>query len=265
MEIKVMSFNLRYDKPDPGNNAWTVRKDAVAALITHQAPDIIGTQEGKAHQLLDLHRLLPNYQSVGSDRTGTGTGEHCAIFYHTHQLRCVANGDFFLSDTPEIPGSISSNWGNPVPRMASWAVFASAAGEEQKITVFNTHLDYRSAQARELGAMLISDRLSHLKPAESYLFVTGDFNAASGTAPREALKRPLPNGINLYHALAGVEVEHQLSFHDFTGKAFAAVDTIYYHSRVSLRAVKVDTGQWKGVWPSDHFPVVADVVLAVES
>jgi endonuclease/exonuclease/phosphatase family metal-dependent hydrolase len=265
MEIKVMSFNLRYDKPDPGNNAWTVRKEAVAALITHHAPDIIGTQEGKAHQLLDLHRLLPNYQSVGSDRTGTGTGEHCAIFYHTPRLMCVANGDFFLSDTPEIPGSISSNWGNPLPRMTSWAVFASAAGEEQNITVFNTHLDYRSAQARELGAMLISDRLSHLKPPESYLFVTGDFNAASGTAPRQALERPLPNGINLYDALADVEVEHQLSFHDFTGKAFAAVDTIYYDSRVSLRAVKVDTGQWKGIWPSDHFPVVAEFVLPVES
>jgi endonuclease/exonuclease/phosphatase family metal-dependent hydrolase len=237
----------------------------VAALITHHAPDIIGTQEGKAHQLLDLHRLLPNYQSVGSDRTGTGTGEHCAIFYDTHRLTCVANGDFFLSDTPEIPGSISSNWGNPLPRMASWAVFASAAGGEQKITVFNTHFDYRSAQARELGAMLISDRLSQLKPAESYLFVTGDFNAASGTVPREALKRPLPNGINLYDALANVEVEHQLSFHDFTGKAFAAVDTIYYDSRVSLRTVKVDTDQWKGIWPSDHFPVVAEFVLAVKS
>jgi len=58
MEIKVMSFNLRYDKPDPGENAWTVRKEAVASLISHYAPDIIGTQEGKAHQLLDLHRLL---------------------------------------------------------------------------------------------------------------------------------------------------------------------------------------------------------------
>jgi endonuclease/exonuclease/phosphatase family metal-dependent hydrolase len=72
MELKVMSFNLRYDKPDLGKNAWTVRKDAVAALIAHYAPDIIGTQEGKAHQLLDLHRLLPDYQSIGYDRTGTG-------------------------------------------------------------------------------------------------------------------------------------------------------------------------------------------------
>jgi endonuclease/exonuclease/phosphatase family metal-dependent hydrolase len=70
MEIKVMSFNLRYDKPDPGENAWTVRKEAAASLISHYAPDIIGTQEGKAHQLLDLHRLLPDYQSLGGDAFG---------------------------------------------------------------------------------------------------------------------------------------------------------------------------------------------------
>lgn len=256
-----MSFNLRYDKPDPRDNAWALRKEAVAALITHHAPDIIGTQEGKAHQLLDLHRLLPDYQSVGSDRTGTQTGEYCAIFYRTQRLRCLDTNDFALSETPEILGSITSEWGNPLPRMTSWAVFASATGEKQKITVFNTHLDYRSTQARELGAMLISDRLSRLNLTESYVFLTGDFNADPGTAPRESLKNPLPNGVNLQDAFACVELQHQQSFHDFTGKAFAAVDTIYYDSRVSLRQVNVDTLAWKGILPSDHFPVVADFVL----
>ena len=264
MEIKVMSFNLRYDKPDPGENAWTVRKESVAALIAHHAPDIIGTQEGKAHQLLDLHRLLPDYQSVGSDRTGAGTGEHCAIFYRTQRLRCLDTSDFALSETPEIPGSISSDWGNPLPRMTSWAVFTSAMGKEQKITVFNTHLDYRSARARELGAILIRDRLSRVDLTDSYLFLTGDFNADPGTAPRDALKHPLPNGVNLHDALTGIELQHQQSFHDFTGKAFAAVDTIYYDSRVSLRNVKVDTLAWKGIWPSDHCPVVGDFVFTPE-
>ena len=252
-----MSFNLRYDKPDPGNNAWTVRKAAVAASIAHYAPDIIGTQEGKAHQLLDLHRLLPDYQSVGGDRTGTGVGEYCAIFYRQERLRCLKTGDFFLSDTPEIPGSISSHWGNALPRMVTWAVFA-VAGEEKTLAVFNTHLDYKSEKARELGAKLICDRLTHLNFAESYLFCTGDFNAEPGTLPRETLKQPLSNGVTLQDALAGVQLDHQLSFHDFTGKAFVAIDTIYYDSRVNLRNVKLNTEQWQGVWPSDHFPVVAD-------
>ncbi len=261
--IKVMSLNLRYDKPDPGDNAWTVRKQAVAALIDHYKPDIIGTQEGEAHQLLDLHRLLPEYQSVGSDRTGTGMDEHCAIFYRTQRLRCLLTGDFFLSDTPEIPGSISSTWGNSLPRMVSWAVFA--VGDEQKtLAVFNTHLEYGSSQAQDLSVKLIRDRIGQLNPAESYVFLTGDFNAEPGAVPRQALKQPLPNALQLRDALAGVELEQQLSFHDFTGKAFVAIDTIYYDNRVSLNEVKVDTGQWKGIWPSDHFPVIADFMPAVK-
>jgi endonuclease/exonuclease/phosphatase family metal-dependent hydrolase len=73
-----------------------------------------------------------------------------------------------------------------------------------------------------------------------------------------------PIGVTLNDALAGVELDQQLSFHDFTGKAFAAVDTIYYDSRISLRQVKVDTEQWEGVWPSDHFPVVAEFVVTPE-
>lgn len=272
MDIKVMSFNLRYDKPDPGDNAWTVRKKAVARLITHHAPDVVGTQEGQAHQLLDLHRLLPDYQSVGSDRLGTGAGEHCAIFYNTQRLRCLASGDFFLSETPEIPGSMSPDWGNSLPRMATWAVFA-VVDEQQTITVFNTHLDYESAKAQELSAKLISDRacsllqanrLSHLNLPESYLFLTGDFNAEPGTTARKALERPLLNHITLHDAFAGVELEHQQSFHDFTGKGFIALDTIYYDGRIRLRNVALDTGQWEGVLPSDHFPVIADFVSPVE-
>jgi endonuclease/exonuclease/phosphatase family metal-dependent hydrolase len=256
MEIKVMSFNLRYDKPDPGDQAWAVRKEAVAALITHYAPDVIGTQEGQAHQLLDLHRLLPDYQSVGRDRTGTGTDEHCAIFYQTGRLKCLTTQDFFLSDTPEIPGSMSSDWGNSLPRMVTWAMFA-VAGEDRTVTVFNTHWDYKSDRAKELGAMLICDRLSQLDLANSYVFLTGDFNAEPGTVARKTLERPLTNGVCLQDAVAGLQLEQQESFHDFTGKAFVAIDTIYYDNRASLRSVKVDSSQWKGIFPSDHFPVVA--------
>ncbi|NEQ21296.1 MAG: endonuclease/exonuclease/phosphatase family protein [Microcoleus sp. SIO2G3] len=272
MDIKVMSFNLRYDKPDPGENAWAVRKHAVAAMITHYAPDIIGTQEGQAHQLLDLHRLLPNYQSVGGDRLGTRGGEHCAIFYHTKRLQCLAVGDFFLSDTPEIPGSISPDWGNSLPRMVTWAVF-TVVDKQQAVTVFNTHLDYESTKAQELSAKLISDRacallqadrLSQLQLSESYVFLTGDFNSEPDTPSRKAFERPLSNGVNLNDVLAGVELEHQQSFHDFTGKGFAALDTIYYDRRTTLQSVELDKGQWKGVWPSDHFPVIANFAFPVE-
>lgn len=269
MKLKIMTINLRYDKPDSGENAWTVRRKALAALIFHYVPDVIGTQEGLPHQLLDLHRLLPSYQSVGGDRSGTGTDQHCAIFYRKQRLHCLATGDFWLSETPDTPGSVTEEWGNPVPRIATWAVLGLVDGNS-KITVFNTHLDYHSASARERSAPLICDRLSTLEiedvenlREQSFFFVMGDFNAEPGEPPRETFshlreRSPHPNVPHLKDALANVELEGQKSLHEFSGNAFVAVDTIYYDDRWTMREVKIDSNRWKGVWPSDHFPVVAE-------
>lgn len=252
-----MTFNLRYDKPDSGKNAWTVRREAVAAIISQTAPDVIGTQEGKAHQLLDLQRLLPDYQSVGRDRRGTGFDEHCAIFYHKGRLSCVEAGDFWLSDRPDVPGSISPDWGNPLPRMVSWAVFAMSS-EAKKVTIFNTHLDYNSIRARELSARLICARLGTLNLNESFLFLTGDFNDNPGAGVRQAFLKPLQNRVQLLDVFGDVKLKNQLTFHDFTGKALAAIDTIYYDSRLTRCEVNVNTSQSQGIWPSDHFPVLAE-------
>ncbi|MCT7951486.1 endonuclease/exonuclease/phosphatase family protein [Ancylothrix sp. C2] len=254
--MKVISFNLRFDKPDPGNNAWKYRLKAITELIHSYAPDIIGTQELLPHQMYDLLGKLPDYQCVGNDRTCTGKGEYCAIFYRT-ELLCLATGDFCLSDTPEIPGSISESWGNPIPRMATWAIFSDP--NQQKFTLFNTHLDYRSQKARELGAKLICERMSQIQNNDSFLLLTGDFNAEPQTIARQTFLKLLSNNIQLVDALGGLPISQQQTFHDFTGKAFAAIDTIYYDSRLKLQQVKIDTGRWLEVWPSDHLPVIAEV------
>ena len=254
--MKIVTFNVRFDKPDPGNNAWVWRRPVIAQLLAQWDADLIGTQEGKAHQLLDLHRRLSNYQSVGVDRQGNGLSEYCAIFYDQQRWQCLQQGDFWLSETPKMVGSITSEWKNPVPRMVSWGIFSNNT-HTKPIIIFNTHLDYQSQQARELSAKLIGDRLSQFN-ADQYLFiVTGDFNAEPESLARKTLLQPLTNGVKLYDALADVDLEEQMSYHEFTGKGFAAVDTIYYDSRLNLHQVSVDRTQIDHVWPSDHFPVIA--------
>ncbi|ACK70714.1 Endonuclease/exonuclease/phosphatase [Gloeothece citriformis PCC 7424] len=260
MLLKLITFNIRYDKPDPDDHNWKVRRKAIASVITHYSPDLIGTQEGKAHQLLDLHRMLPHYQSVGGDRTGTRSNEHCSIFYHSQRLNCLETGDFFLSETPEIPGSITESWGNPHPRMVTWAIF-QGLDEPKKIILFNTHLDYYSEKARELGAKLIYERLSQLDVTDTYLFVTADFNATPETVTRKTFETPLPEGRQLDDALAQLPLEDQKSFNHFTEEATDAIDTIYYDSRVKLQNAFVDRQKWEGVIPSDHFPVIGEFLL----
>lgn len=250
MQLTVMTFNLRYDKPDPGETNWQVRKSAIAQLIQYYQPDFIGTQEGKAHQLLDLHRLLPEYQSVGRDRLANGTDEHCAIFYHAQRLSCLETADFYLSDTPDIPGSITPSWENPLPRMATWGKFRHYH-QSGEILLLNTHFEYKSGKARENSAQLIQQRLQQIQSPEAYLLITGDFNTEANTPARNLLNETLQD------ALKDIPKDQQKTYHEFTGNPFAAVDTIYYNNRLQLETVNIDEEKWEGVFPSDHFPVIA--------
>jgi endonuclease/exonuclease/phosphatase family metal-dependent hydrolase len=261
--MKIITFNLRYDKPDQGNNDWSFRRHAIAKLIEKHNPDIIGTQEGKAHQILDLHRLLPQYQSIGTDQIGNGTGEHCAIFYQTKKFQCIESKDFWLSDTPKLVGSISSEWGNSTPKLVSWGVLISWETQQQ-ITVFNTHLDYYSQQARKLSIPLIIEHLNQVNPEHSLLILTGDFNAEPHSEERNTLLKPLANGIQLLDSLSDIPLASQQTFHNFTGEAIAAVDTIYYDHRLLLKSVTIDVNQINDIWPSDHFPVIAKFNPVVE-
>jgi endonuclease/exonuclease/phosphatase family metal-dependent hydrolase len=258
--MKILTLNIRYDKPDPGNNDWKFRRHAIVQLVQNHNPDIIATQEGKAHQLLDLHRLLPDYQSIGTDKMGNGTGEYSAIFYHCQRFYCANFHDFWLSNTPNLVGSLSTEWGNKTPKIVTWGDFISRK-TQQKITIFNTHLDYYSEQARKLSIPLIQKYLSQVDPQQSLLVLLGDFNAQPNSEERQELLKLLPNQIKLLDTLSDFPLNNQQTFHDFTGQGIAAVDTIYYDSRMPLKLITIDQKQIEGIWPSDHFPVIAEFNL----
>ncbi len=249
--LRVISLNIRYDKPDPDDFNWRVRRSAIASFIKQHSPDLIGTQEGKAHQLLDLHRLLPEYQSIGGDRTGKGTDEHCAIFYNPKRLHCLKSEDYFLSETPEAPGSITISWGNPLPRMTTWGIFTLRETPIQ-IALCNTHLDYNSARSREKSADVICQYKSQKIPQKTYCFLSADFNDVPDSSPRQQFREVLRD------TLENLPLNEQNTYHHFTGNATEPIDTIYYDPRVQLENVQIDRNNYDGVLISDHFPVIAD-------
>ncbi len=148
--------------------------------------------------------LLPKYQSLGSDRRGTGLDEHCAILYQPSRLQCLEIYEFWLSETPDIIGSITEAWGNPYPRMVTGAKFRTLEG--QTLQFYNTHLDYYSDQAKDLGAKCIQEHFCQLNLTKDYLFLTGDFNVNSQRLPRQILTQPLQSEIRLKDALADLEL-----------------------------------------------------------
>jgi len=103
-KMRVMSFNLRYDTPQDGENRWEKRKHMVASAF-HRA-DIVATQEGLLHQLDDLQTSLGKTwtkYSVGRSKGGH-ENEHCAIWWRTDRYTAVHQNSFWLSPTPSQIG-----------------------------------------------------------------------------------------------------------------------------------------------------------------
>ena len=60
-----------------------------------------------------MKEALPGYDYIGVGRDdGKEKGEHSAIFYRTDKFDVIEKGDFWLSETPDVP---SKGWDAVLP------------------------------------------------------------------------------------------------------------------------------------------------------
>ena len=82
-ELKVISYNIRYNNPNDGINIWENRKSTIANFLIDESPDFIGLQEVMHSQLLFLLESMINYDFIGVGRDdGKTKGEYSPIFYN---------------------------------------------------------------------------------------------------------------------------------------------------------------------------------------
>ncbi|WP_426700965.1 endonuclease/exonuclease/phosphatase family protein [Rhodanobacter sp. Col0626] len=249
--LRVMSFNVRYPNPDDGANRWENRRDLMVRTIEEQRPDVLGTQELFKLQGDYLVGKLKHYTWFGRGRYGDDRDEHMGVFYRNDRLRLVESGNFWLSETPDKPGSIS--WGHPMPRMVTWAMFELKASG-QRFYYANTHFPYRDEDepARTHAAQEIVDRL-HTLPATLPIVLTGDFNTTPASPAHALLTKSLQDARLSADAHSGPEA----TFHNFTGTPDKRIDWILYRG-LHADTERTVTTQHDGHYPSDHFPVVAE-------
>ncbi|WP_422508475.1 endonuclease/exonuclease/phosphatase family protein [Stenotrophomonas sp. GZD-301] len=250
--LRVMSFNVRTPVDTEPGRRWDDRRDAMVTLLREQKPAVVGTQELVEKQAVYLVGHLPGYRWFGEGRRGGSGDEHMGVFYDSAQLTVVESGNFWLSDTPDVPGSIT--WGNLFPRMVTWALFQRQA-DGQRFYLLNTHLPYRDEDEprRVRGATLITERLATLKPGVPVV-VTGDFNSEPGSDTYKAFTASLGDA----RKLAGTVDGPRLTFHDFTGKPTVELDWILVRGFTVDRFSTLDQTPG-GVLPSDHYPVQVDL------
>jgi len=189
LEVSAITFNIRYGTADDGPNAWPHRRAAVLEFIDESGADFIGLQEVLAFQLEEIHRSTSDsHASIARSRgSRDGDGEATPLLYRRDRWRLDDDnhGTFWLSKTPEVPGSMS--WETSLPRIVTWGRFIER-DTDRAIWVFNTHFDHRSQAARLEGARLLARTIGELVSDDAPVIVLGDLNAGEESAPLKALR-----------------------------------------------------------------------------
>jgi len=257
--LVVMTYNLRYASSRPPN-AWPDRRPIMKECLRAIMPDIMGTQEGVYHQLKELASDLPEYEWIGLGREGGSRGEFMAIFFKRARLESLEFDHFWLSDTPSVIGS--TTWGNSNRRMVTWIRFRDRV-TNREFYLLNTHFDHQIQPAREKSAALVKERAGALNPSIPVI-LTGDFNAVAEDNP--AYTTLVGDGFFADTWATAKAREGDTTLNTFNGfeparRESKRIDWILTRGPVRTESVRIVDCASGGQYPSDHFPVVARLVL----
>ena len=255
-EIRVATYNLRMDTPRDSINSWPNRKENVKALIQFHDFDLIGTQEGFVHQIKDLCEI-PGWAYTGSGRDdGKEAGEHSAILYKTARFKLLDSGDFWLNETPDQP---VKGWdATCCNRICSWAKFKDAH-TKKVFYFFNVHFDHQGVIARKESGKLMVLKIKEIAK-NTPVICTGDFNSTPETEQIKHIQTILNDSYRVSVLPPYGPVGTFNSF-QFDAPMKNRIDYIFVSKEFTVLKYAVLTDALEQRYPSDHMPVVADVVL----
>jgi endonuclease/exonuclease/phosphatase family metal-dependent hydrolase len=266
LTVRAMTFNIRFNNPADGENRWAKRREFAAEVIRGQNCDFVGMQEVLPDQIADLLAMMPEYEKLGISREADGrSGEASPIFYRRDRWMPdpAEQGTFWLSDTPEVPASIT--WGNAWPRIVTWARFIERP-TGRAIYVFNTHFDHISEVSRQKGAVLLARRITQRKHPDPVL-LTGDLNCGESSAALKYLTGKTPDApikmLDTFRA-AHPDARQVGTFHAFRGGVdHEKIDYVLALPYAVVHEAEIIRFSREGRYPSDHYPVMAEVGFAV--
>jgi len=246
-----MTFNVRQPDKNDGPDGWEARKDALVEMILARDPDVIGTQELFLLQADYIQRHAPQYAWFGSGRFGDHEDKHVGIFYKKDRVRVSSKADFWLSETPDVPGS--SSWDIIRPRQLTWGAFEVEGFG--RFTLFNTHFPYRAVEeeSRLKSALLVRNRIAAAAQSGPAI-LTADFNASAGGEIHQLLLNDFRDAWGDAQVRCGPEG----TLNGF-GKIASSrrIDWILYRGALRVLDAETVTDRPDGRYPSDHFPVIA--------
>ncbi len=257
-KLKVLSFNIRYNNPNDGDNSWPNRSERVKNFLWSESPDIIGFQEVLHNEVLELDRALFNYNfserqytRIGVGREdGKTKGEYSPIYFRSNRFQLISSKTVWLSQTPDKP---SKGWDAACERIATFALLFD---EELKDTllVVNAHWDHVGVLARQESAKIILKEIEAFTSIQNIIFM-GDLNCTPEDAALKKLRAEFSD--------AGIGISSKVgTFNNFERAAnpkAPRIDYVFYKLKnLGFHSYKVGNTDVAEPLLSDHFPVVVE-------
>lgn len=268
--LRIMSFNLRYNLEE---NEGVARVDALVTEINAYAPDVLGVQEDTPEWSDYLDSKLKGYTAHRGDVSMLKpVDERVALFYRTEKFCKLDEGSKWLSNTPDVRSRFLESG---TKRKMNYVVLERKS-DGARFCYANTHLENGGVetpiyQEREtarikqikvlLGILNEIGKAYHAIP----VIITGDFNV---TASSSVYSTVLEHGFWDARLAADETTDHWTFNHGYAdhsrfGEPAAILDFCFVtQNRFRVLKYQVPTEQYLGMYPSDHFPIVVDVLFS---
>ena len=181
--------------------------------------------------------------------------EYSSIYYLKDKYKVIDSGTFWLSETPDKP--FTKSFDSACYRIASWALLENKETGE-RYTHINTHLDHVLESTRQAQMEVLIEYVKKVT-GDAPVVMTGDFNDYEGS--------PVYNvACEIFNDARYVakDTDSGRTFTKYGEKkedGTGAIDFIFTPKDAVVDTYKVIRDTAKGIYPSDHYPIVADIVF----
>lgn len=264
---KILTCNIRVDLPEDQEKGlgWKDRKKICIDVIKSYKPDIICLQEVLRNQNEDMGKAFPDFQVFGfegPEMDAFSDGYHGIaknpILFSKKRYELLSAGEYWLSQTPLIAGSLS--WNSARARHANWVRLRDKQSNKD-FRLINLHLDHKSQPAREQQIAMVLAEAKQYK-ADYPQLLTGDFNSHTQNAVYNKIKAE--NWIDTYTQVHGTE-DPGHTIHEFQGENYnkkdiqKKIDFIFLKGQIRTVSSKIIKDNFNGKYPSDHYFVSSEI------
>ena len=294
-DVRAASYNIRCETTESNaQNQWSNRRTALVTLVKSMAPHIIGFQEVRSGQYNYLKEQLPGYTFYGRFRDNGSNSEACPVAYLKDRFDFLDGGTFWLSATPDVVGSKA--WGNGIaasghPRICTWTLLKDKQ-TNGFICFACTHLDLNAGpRLAGMNLILSPEYIGRFLSRGIPVVIVGDMNECEDSSAMVAATSVMND------SFFASETRPTGSWRTFNGfswqdpaREIAATDAVLTYRTAAERtavsesigkridflftsrdirtrtfATRNDARDGVSYYPSDHYPVVADLTLPVKT